>query len=194
MARYQPDEGKPSDEALLTPAQAAEFLGLSQSALDAAVLRGEIEPAAVAGPIHFSLDELDGFLDNQQARAVITGKLTMSLPMQVDVPQLLRTMVTLPDERQAAEALANEVTTLAGSCCKATAILRYDAATQAVRLLALSEFPGRQQFTAGTPAQAKPIEADLLSLPETFGQAIEASGGQYEANDPLALISPVMGD
>jgi hypothetical protein len=177
----------------LTPAQAAEYLGLSQSALDAAVLRGEIEPAPVTGPVRFALDDLDGFLDNQQAKAVITGKLTMSLPMQVDVPRLLRTMVTLPDERQAAEALANEVTALAGSCCKATAIFRLDDATQAVRLLALSEFPGRQRFTAGMPARGKPIETDLLSLPDSFRQAIEAFGGQYDASDPLALVAPVMG-
>ena len=108
----------------LTARQAAEYLGLSQSALERALERRELQTATGSGPALFAVHELEAFLDNQSARAVITGKLTMSLPMQVDIPRLLRTMVTMPDERQAALALANEVTTLAGSRCKATGVLR----------------------------------------------------------------------
>jgi len=193
MALYRSDEDGPSDETLLTPAQAAEYLGLSQSALDAAVLRGELTPAPVTGPVRFALEDLDSFLDNQRARAVITGKLTMSLPMQVDVPRLLRTMVTLPDERQAAEVLTNEVTALAGSCCKTTAIYRLDETTQVVRLLALSDFPGRQHLKSAMSSGGSSIEADLLDMPPAFRQAVEMPGVEYECSDPLALIAPVLG-
>ncbi len=193
MALQRPPEAISADDSLLTLAEAADYIGLSQAALEGALHRGELQSVPDAGKMLFPVHDLDAFLDNQRARAVITGKLTMSLPMQIDVPKLLRAMVTLPDERQAAEALANEVTALAGACCKATAVLRLDDATACVRLLALSDFPGRQRITAATSSHGNGIEADLLSLPETLQQALGDLGGQYETTDIQTLLEPVMG-
>ena len=195
MALHRPLEAIiTSDDALLTLAQAAEYLGLSQAALEGALERGDLRVSAGPGQMLFATHALDTFLDNQRARAVITGKLTMSLPMQVDVPKLLRTMVTLPDERQAAEALANEVTSLAGSRCKATAVLRLDEATESVRLLALSDFPGRGRIASADSSDGQAIEADLLELPEALRQSVVDLGGQYETMDVQSLLAPVMGD
>ncbi len=182
------------DDAMLTLAQAAEYLGLSQSAVEHALERGELSASAGLGQKLFDVHALDAYRDNQRARAVITGKLTMPLPMQIDVPRLLRSMVTMPDERQAAETLANEVTILAGTCCKATAILRIDDATERVRLLALSNFPGRQRIRAAAPAHDPGIDADLLALPEALQQILLDMRGQHEINDVRPLLEPIMGD
>ncbi|HEX5165792.1 MAG TPA: helix-turn-helix domain-containing protein, partial [Thermomicrobiales bacterium] len=193
MALNRPIEPQTTaDDTFLSLAQAADYLGLSQAALEAALGRGELRAAGNRGHAQFDTHELDSFLDNQRARAVITGKLTMSLPMQIDVPRLLRAMVTLPDEQHAAEALANEITALAGTCCKVTAVLRLDEATESVRLLALSDFPGRQRMMASAATSGERSEADLLDLPEGLRQAVVEHGGHHETLDIQPLLRPLM--
>ena len=84
---------------------------------------------------------------------------------------------------------ACEVTTLAGTCCKATAVLRLDDATASVRLLALSDFPGRQHLKAATASPGSEIEADLFELPQSLQQVLNSPAGRHETTDIQALVA-----
>lgn len=186
----------PTGPAALSLVEAADYLGLSPSALERAVERGELgRTPVVADAPTFTVDELEDFLGDQRTRAVITGKLTMPLQMSVDVPTLLSTMVAMRDERQAAEALANEIAILAGARCPAVAILRVDDVIQTVRLLALSQFAGRESVALPDTAPNSshpPIEADIHELPGALRSAINGSQ-RADARDATELLRPILG-
>lgn len=180
----------------LSLAEAADYLGLSSSALERAIERGELgRSSASSAEPSFTVDELEDFLDDQRNRAVITGKLTMPLQMSIDVPSLLSTMVAMRDERQAAETLANEIAILAGARCPAVAILRVDDVIQTVRLLALSQFPGRESLvlpSLSADNQHASIEADFQELHGTLRAAISGSL-RADARDVAELVRPILG-
>ena len=79
MAVNRPREAviTPQDT-LLTLAQAAEYLGLSQAAFEAALHRNEIAPLAGTSDTRFSIADLDLFLDNQRVGRLLPARLAPS--------------------------------------------------------------------------------------------------------------------
>jgi putative nucleotidyltransferase with HDIG domain len=181
----------PVDNRLLSLPNAADYLGLSRAALAHAVETGELRLARETGDdvLLFDVADLDALVDSRQARAIVTGKLTMSLQLRIDIPALLRTMVAMPDVRQAATALADAVATLAGARCRAVAVLRV-AESGPVRMLALSHFPGRETFAEALDGPAGDVA--LSDLPADL-QAVAIGGERpFATHDIAALLEPLM--
>jgi diguanylate cyclase (GGDEF)-like protein len=164
--------------------EAADYLGLSVSAVERAVERGELPNAE-----SFSVDTLEDFLEDQRMRAVMTGKLTMPLQASVDVPSLLSAMVSTPSEREAAEALANEAALLAGARCPAVIVLRIDDVLQTVGLLACSAFDGREALMSG--AGVAEYEADLQELHPVLRGTI-GGGSRGLVREAAEMLRPIL--
>jgi diguanylate cyclase (GGDEF)-like protein len=189
--------------AALTFAEAADYLGLSQAALLRAVERGDLPRAP--GPVadrRFATDDLERFLDEQRDRAALTGKLTMPLQISIDVPALLSAMVRMRDEREAAESLATSLSAFAGARCPAVAILRIDEVLQTMRLLGLSDFPGRERLpyeacgAYGAPgtsaARDDPLEVDTTTLQGPLRAAV-VDARPVDTREVEPLLAPVLG-
>jgi diguanylate cyclase (GGDEF)-like protein len=175
--------------------EAADYLGVSQSAMQRVVERGELRPTTSSTPDSpaFDIATLDDYLEAQHARAVITGKLTMPLKMSVDVPSLLSTMVAMRDEREAAAALAEELRSLAGSRCPAVAILRVDEVMQCARLLVTSDFPERESFPLLSDNDEAAREVDVQDIEGPLRTAV-TDNKPFDSTQAERVLAPVMGD
>jgi diguanylate cyclase (GGDEF)-like protein len=196
-ARHSAGTAVSTRAAALTFAEAADYLGLSQAALVRALERGDLPRATGStGDARFAIDDLERFLEEQRDRAALTGKLTMPLQIAIDVPALLSAMVRMRDEREAAESLATDLRAFAGARCPAVAILRVDEVLQTVRLLGLSDFPGREGLALGTQrahaASDSPIEIDIATLQGPLRAAV-VDARPVDAREVEPLLAPVIG-
>jgi diguanylate cyclase (GGDEF)-like protein len=174
--------------------EAADYLGLSHSAMCRVLEHGELRPCpgTPSDRPTFDIETLDNYLADQHARAMITGKLTMPLRLSVDVPALLRTMVAMREEREAAAALAEELRALAGSRCPAVAILRVDEVVLTARLLVTSDFAGRATVAALSDRNEIVLEIDIDELDGPLRSAL-AESMPVDTSSVERLLAPVLG-